>query len=119
VDATLAVGERYDHVGADGQVAFSITLVGVEADVSCTAPGSLPAQNGHLMGLQLALSGEAPTVGAADLRFLGADAVVTADVDTESAAACQQQPALGTLVIDVPAPSGTLLHAPTGARWQV
>jgi hypothetical protein len=116
-DTTLALGERYDHVDAEGTVLFSLTLVRVETDVVCTAPGALPAENGHLIGLHVEVAappaGDAPpSVSSADFRFLDADAVLTADVDTGSSAACLED---GTVVLDVPAVTGTVLYRP--ASW--
>jgi hypothetical protein len=122
-DTTLALGERYDHVDAEGTVLFSLTLVRVDTDVACTGPGALPAENGHLIGLQVEVAappaGDAPPpVSSADFRFLDADAVLTADVDTGSSAACLED---GTVVLDVPAVTGTVLYRPAswpaGLRW--
>jgi hypothetical protein len=141
-DTVLALGERYDHLDADGTVDFSITLVSVEADLACTAPGSLPPANGHLIGLKVQLLAPTPVADAEpasiaeDFRFIGADDVVTADVDTDSSAACVAEadswpsgrpgpdaPVEGTLVLDVPAVTGTIVFRPeslpTGLRWQV
>ena len=104
---------------AEGTVLFSLTLVRVDTDVACTAPGALPAENGHLIGLHVEVAvpeppaGDAPPpVSAADFRFLDADAVLTADVDTGSSAACLED---GTVVLDVPAVTGTVLYRP--ASW--
>jgi hypothetical protein len=141
-DTVLALGERYDHLDADGTVDFSITLVSVEADLACTAPGSLPPANGHLIGLKVQLLAPAPVADAEpasiaeDFRFIGADDAVTADVDTDSSAACVAEadswpsgrpgpdaPVEGTLVLDVPAVTGTIVFRPeslpAGLRWQV
>jgi hypothetical protein len=116
-DTTLALGERYDHVDAEGTVLFSITLVRVDTDVACPAPGALPAENGHLIGLHVEVAAPPaadapPPVSSADFRFLDADAVLTADVDTGSSAACLED---GTVVLDVPAVTGTVLYRP--ASW--
>jgi hypothetical protein len=122
---TLALGERYDHVDAEGTVLFSITLARVDTDVACTAPGALPAENGHLIGLHIEVAappaGDAPPpVSAADFRFLDADAVLKADVDTGSSAACLED---GTVVLDVPAVTGTVVYRPAswpaGLRWDL
>ena len=124
-DTTLALGERYDHVDAEGTVLFSLTLVRVDTTLACTAPGALPAENGHLIGLHVEVAvpepptGDAPAaVSAADFRFLDADAVLTADVDTGSSAACLED---GTVVLDVPAVTGTVVYRPAswpaGLRW--
>jgi hypothetical protein len=124
-DTTLALGERYDHVDAAGTVLFSITLVRVDTALACTAPGALPAENGHLIGLHVEVAVPEPAAGdtpppvrAADFRFLDADAVLTADVDTAGSAACLED---GTVVLDVPAVTGTVLYRPAswpaGLRW--
>jgi hypothetical protein len=120
-DTTLAVGEPYDHTDAEGKVLYSITLVSVDSALTCTAPGSLPAENGHLIGLQVEVvdpeppaEGEPPSVSAADFRFLGTDDVLTADVLTASSAACLEDdwPSGGTVVLDVPAVTGTVVYRP-------
>jgi hypothetical protein len=126
-DTTLDLGERYDHLDAEGTVLFSLTLVRVDTALVCTAPGALPAENGHLIGLHVgvaapepAAEGGRPVVSAADFRFLDADAVLTADVDTGSSAACLQD---GTVVLDVPAVTGTVVYRPAswpaGLRWDL
>jgi hypothetical protein len=136
----LAVGERYELPAADGKIAFSITVVSVDTELVCPAADSLPAENGHLVGLHAevlaepsssAEGGPAAAFSAADFRFLGADGVLTADVDTAGSAAClgeasawpAGQPVQGTLVLDVPATSGTIVYQPAswpaGLRWQV
>lgn len=134
-DEELALGERYEKVDADGTVVFSITLVSVDADAACTAPGSLPARNGNLLGLQVQVQGD-PSFSGADFQFLGTDGAVTADVETDSSVACltradawpagdpgAEQPAEGTIVLDVPAVTGTVVYRPAGApaglRWPV
>jgi hypothetical protein len=138
-DEKLTPGERYEHKDADGRVDFTITLVQVEADIACTAAGTVPAENGHLIGLHVEIvdptppaTGEPPSISAADFHFVGADKVVTADVDTDSSAACLQNgwpagqprpdtPVAGTLVLDVPAVTGTVVYRPkswpAGLRW--
>jgi len=136
-DTTLALGERYDHVDSAGTVLFSVTLVRIDTALACTAPGSVPAENGHLIGLHVEVvvpgppaDGGPPPVGAADFRFLGADDVLTADVDTDSSAACLEDgrpgpdaPGGGTVVLDVPAVTGTVVYRPAswpaGLRWGV
>jgi hypothetical protein len=126
-DTTLALGERYDHVDVEGTVLFSLTLVRVDTALACTATGALPAENAHLIGLHVEVAapeppaGDAPPpVSAADFRFLDADAVQTADVATDSSAACLED---GTVVLDVPAVTGTVVYRPdswpAGLRWDL
>jgi hypothetical protein len=126
-DTMLALGERYDHVDAEGTVLFSLTLVRVDTALACTATGAQPAENAHLIGLHVEVAapeppaGDAPPpVSAADFRFLDADAVLKADVDTGSSAACLED---GTVVLDVPAVTGTVVYRPAswpaGLRWDL
>jgi hypothetical protein len=124
-DTTLALGERYDHVDAAGTVLFSITLVRIDTALVCTAPGVLPAENGHLIGLHVEVVAqdaptEPPTVTAADFRFLDDTGALTADVDTGSSAACLDD---DTVVLDVPALTGTVVYRPASwpaaLRWDV
>ncbi|MGY1804870.1 hypothetical protein ACI78T_16430 [Blastococcus sp. SYSU D00922] len=139
-DTTLALGERYEHKAADGTVDFTITLVRVEADIACTA-GAVTPENGHLLGLHVevadptpAAEGTPPSPSAADFRFVGADDAVTADVDTAASAGCladgwpngrpgPDAPVAGTVVLDVPATTGTLVYRPAdwaaGIRWSL
>jgi hypothetical protein len=103
----LALGETYEKLDSAGRVLFSITLDSVAVDLACTGPSSLPAENGHLIGLRVtvlavpttdadATGGDAgsdgaaapPAVGAAEFRFVGPDDVAVDDVDTDSATAC-------------------------------
>jgi hypothetical protein len=138
-DESLALEERYEHRDSDGNVDFTITLVHVDATLICTAAGHLPAENGHLIGLQVKVAdptppaeGE-PPIDAADFRFVGADGEVTKDVDTASSAGCLEngwpegrpgpgESAAGTVVLDVPALTGTVVYRPkawsSGVRWQ-
>lgn len=140
-DTTLTLGQRYEHQGADGNVDFTITLVSVRTDLVCTAPGGLPAENGRLIGLRVEVldptppaEGDPPSVSAADFRFLDADGVLTADVDTTSSAAClpddwppgqaePDAPVEGRLVLDVPDVPGAIAYRPeawtSGLRWDV
>ena len=126
----LIPGEQPDHLDADDTVPFSRTLVRVDGDLVCTAPGSVPAENGHLIALHFEVApteAEVPALDAADFRFLDGDGVLTDDVDTDSAAACLtetdppgEHAGIQTVVLDVPALTGTLVHRseswPTGLR---
>jgi hypothetical protein len=112
-------------VDAAGTVLFSITLVRIDTALACTAPGALPAENGHLVGLHVeVVAADAPAgpppVTAADFRFLDDTGVLTADVDTDSSAACLED---GTVVLDVPAVTGTVVYRPASwpaaLRWDV
>ncbi len=64
-----------------------------------------------------------PALDAADSRFPGSDDLIPADVDTAGSAACPAQPGSvgGTLELDVPALSGTVVSQPDswpgGLRW--
>ncbi|WP_324277086.1 hypothetical protein [Blastococcus brunescens] len=139
-DTTLALGQRHEYVDADGNVELSITLVSVSVEQGCAA-GSIPPENGHLIGLHLevvdpdppAAAGQ-PSISAADFRFHDADDVLTTDVDTAAAAACLEDgwlagppgpdgPVEGTVVLDVPSATGTIVYRPegrpAGLRWQV
>jgi hypothetical protein len=150
VETTLALGERYERRDAGGAVVFSLTLMTVDTEPACTEAGSLPAENGRLIGLHVevlhgpeaAADGESappeepPSFSATDFGFVGADDVVVADVGTDSAVACLAdatawpaghpgpgQLVEGTLVLDVPAATGTIVYRPAswpaGLRWQV
>ncbi len=54
---------------------------------------------------------------AGDFRYVGADGVVVYDVATAAATACLATS--GTIVLDVPAVTGTLVYRPAGLRWQL
>jgi hypothetical protein len=127
----LALGQRYDVLDPSGEIAYTIVVNRVVADVSCTAAGSVPAANGHLVGVKLRVitgpdpAGEPQAFGPADFRFVGADGTPVSDVDTGSAAACLDaadefptapvgaaQNVAGTVVLDVPTTTGTLVYRP-------
>jgi hypothetical protein len=129
----LAPGERYEQLDATGQVIFSITVDRMVVDVPCTGARSLPAENGHLIGVKMhvqigpgsAADKELPAITAADFRFVGADDVAVADVATASATACldeagawpdgsptPEEPTVATIVLDVPAVPGTIVYRP-------
>jgi hypothetical protein len=118
-DVELGIGESFDVLDASGELAFTIVVDGVVPDVVCTAEGSRPAENGHLVGVQLRVTaGPAsaagtppPTIGAANFGVVGA----AGDPNTPSATACLDgtedfpsappsvpaQEARGTVVLDV------------------
>jgi hypothetical protein len=136
-DTTLALGETHQETDASGKTIFSIALDSVAVDLTCTADASRPAKRGHLVGLNVrVLSGPETTVSAADFQFLGSDGDAVTDVATTPAAACldetgswpggrpgPDQPVAGTIVVDVPAVTGTIVYRPAGwpasLRWQV
>ena len=139
-DVTLTPGETFDVVdAATGAVLYSIAVDSVTADVPCTAEGSLPAENGHLVGLAVRIAtgappadGEQPVITPADFRLVGAG---NATVATDGAAAClddaaefpttalgPDQDITGTIVLDLPRKTGTIAYRPdsgvTTLRWQ-
>ena len=141
-NAVLPFGEElsvFDDV--TGAVALAVAVDDVSFDVACSDPASTPATNGHLMAVQVRIAtgsdlsavGGEPVVRAADFRFLGADGVPSA-ADTPSAGSCLPgaeslppgpvaagQELTGTVVLDVPATTGTIVFAPdylaAGAEW--
>ncbi len=137
----LALGEVYEQRDDAGHVVFSISLERIAVDLPCPAADALPAENGHLTGLELrVLAGpagsESPEIRAGDFRFIGPDGGTVSDVATDSAAACldeaaawpsgrpgPEQPVAGTIVLDVPAVTGTIVYRPaswsSGLRWRV
>ena len=131
----MAIGESFDVVDAAGTVQYTITVVGVTVDVACTAPGATAAENGHLVGLQVAVTPVAgeTSLDASDFFVVASDGIATAPA-TAAAAACLTEaetlPAgplaagqayAGTVVLDVAAPSGSIVHRPdpaaAGAVW--
>jgi hypothetical protein len=139
-DVELGVGETFDVVDTTtSAVLYSVTVDGVTADLACSAAGALPAQNGHFVGLALRITtgaapadGEQPVVSPADFELVGAEDTV---VDTDGAAAClddaaefpstalePDQAAAGTVVLDLPADTGTVAFRPesrlTSLLWR-
>jgi hypothetical protein len=139
----LAIGEELTVFdGGTGAIAFAVAVEGVSPDVACADPASPPAENGHLIAVQvrvttgadLAAIGGPPVVRAADFRFLGPDGVPLAAAGTPGAVACLPdavplppgpvtagQELTATVVLDVPATTGTVVFAPdflaAGAEW--
>jgi hypothetical protein len=137
----VALGQRYDVLGPHGKVAYTIVVRDVVADLSCTADDRVPAENGHLLGVQLRVitgpdpAGKPQAFGPADFQFIGTDGTPVTAVDTDSAAAClhekdefpaapvgADQHVSGTVVLDVPETTGTLAYRPaagsTSLLWQ-
>jgi hypothetical protein len=140
----LAFGEEltvFDR--ATGSPTFAITVTGVEHEVTCTDPASVPPVNGFLIAVLVhattgpdvtAIGGE-PTVRAADFRVLAPGSTALTEVASPSADACLSdaeafpasplpagQQRAGAVVLDVPAAAGTLVLAsgflPAGAEWE-
>ena len=106
-------------------------------DLTCTADASRPPKRGHLVGLNVkVLSGPETTVSPADFQFLGPDGDTVTDVSTASSTACldetgswpggrpgPDEPVAGTIVVDVPAVTGTIVYRPAtwpaSLRWHV
>jgi hypothetical protein len=137
----LALGQRYDVLAPNGKIAYTIVVNRVVADVPCTAGGSVPAEHGHFVGVKLRVitgadpAGKPQAFGPGDFGFVGADGTPVTDVATDSAAACLKatdefptapvgadQKVSGTVVLDVPATTGTLVHRPdsgaTSLLWR-
>jgi hypothetical protein len=127
----LTLGQRYDVLDPSGKVAYTIVVNRVVADIHCTAAGSVPAEHGHLVGVKLRVitgahpAGEPQAFLPADFRFVGADGTPVTDVATKSAATCLEpadefptapvgadQKVDGTIVLDVPATTGTVAYRP-------
>jgi hypothetical protein len=143
-NVVLAFGEELTASdNASGAAAFGITVTGVELEVTCTDPASVPPVNGFLIavrvrattGPDLAAVGGEPTVRAADFRFLAPEGTTLTEVATPGADACLSdaeefpagplpagQQTAGVVVLDVPETAGTLVLAPgflsAGAEWE-
>jgi hypothetical protein len=142
-NAVRAFGENLSVVdGVTGAVVFAVTIQSVSPDLACTDPASTPAANGHLIAVQVRVTtgsnlsavGGSPTVRAPDFRFLGPDGVTLTQAGTPSADSCLPdadsfptgplaagQQFTGTVVLDVPATTGTIVFAPAfltiGGEW--
>jgi hypothetical protein len=128
----------FDSTGA---AAFAIAVDRIDTDVVCTAPESTPAVRGHLIALHLRVTtgadlsvlGDAPAIRAIDFRTLAAGGSL-AEAATPGAGSCLPdaesfpagaltagQELVGTLVLDVAAPTGTVVFTPAhltvGAEW--
>lgn len=142
-----ALGEEGGFTGPDGERLLSFAVDAIQP-AECTAEwreyGS-PSQNGHLMEVRLRVS-TAPelaqdqalsyfTVSSYDFDYIGPDGVTVSAVDSPATYGCLPQNAMftqnplgpgqqfvGSIVVDVPAPSGTLIYRPAvasnGWEWQ-
>ncbi|MCW2634938.1 MAG: hypothetical protein JWQ99_1305, partial [Blastococcus sp.] len=130
-DVKLVLGQAFEVPDkATGEVAFTIMVDAITADIACSAAGSSAAENGHLVGLHVTVTtGPAPVggatppaIGPSDFELLGTDAPAA---DTASAAACMtdadsfpsgplgpEQEVAGTIVLDVPDVAGTVAYRP-------
>ncbi|RZU30475.1 hypothetical protein [Blastococcus saxobsidens] len=139
-----AIGEEGGLTGPDGDPVLTFAVDSITPDVQCTEDYASPPENGHLTAVQLRVA-TAPGVSAEDLGFLsvsaydwnfiGADGVTVTNLDTIATYSCLAQGALfpsdtlrpgsqyaGTLLLDLPAPSGTLVYSPSsvydGSGWE-
>lgn len=140
-NAVLALGEQLSVYDATGAVAFAVAVDSVAADPVCADPASAPAVNGRLIAVQVrvttgsdlsAVGGE-PAIRASAFRFVAPDGVTLVGAGTPSAESClldtafpsrqlgRDQELTGTVVLDVPATTGTLVFRPrfltAGAEW--
>jgi hypothetical protein len=113
---------------ASGELAYTIVVDSVVPDIVCTAAGSLPAENGHLVGLQLRVTagpasadGTTAAISPSDFDVVGAEV----ETDSASAAACldetedlpssplaPEQETGGTIVLDVADVTGAINFRP-------
>jgi hypothetical protein len=121
------------------EVVATVTVDAVTVDQACTADDATPAENGHLVGLQLRVTTgpAAPadlSLDASSFAFTAADGTSPETVATTAAAGClaadESFPAgplaagqehAGTVVLDVTGTTGTVTYRPgpdaPGGRW--
>lgn len=126
------IGEEAGVTGPDGTPAMTFTVQAIQVDPPCTGDYPEPPENGHFVGLTIAVT-TAPNldpdsyidISATDFSFIGSDGVTFGNVDTFPAFICpaddEQLPSgplgsgqqyLGTLVLDVPETSGIVQYQP-------
>jgi hypothetical protein len=131
-----------DMATDEPMITFSVDDIVV--DLPCTAEFAEPAENGHLIGVKMRFSTapELPaeewyfTVSGYDFTFIGSDGVTTGNLETIATYSCLNESEMltsdalgpgqkytGTVVLDVPEPSGTLIYTPSGLsdggyEWQ-
>ena len=113
-------------------ITFAIDAI---APVTCTEDYASPAENGHLVAVDLRVAtapelSEVPdlgyfTIGSSDWQFVGADGVTISALDTIATYGCLDQQSMfpsdplapgsryvGKLVFDLPATTGSLIYRP-------
>ncbi|MGY1740066.1 MULTISPECIES: hypothetical protein [unclassified Blastococcus] len=129
-----AFGEESGFLDPNGGTALTFVVEGVVAPLECTEPYyDYEPENGVIVGVQMRVTTGANLTGleyfafdGQDFAFIGPDGVTRRELYTLPAYAClpnsQQftseplgpnQTYVGTIVLDVPAPAGTLVYAPS------
>jgi hypothetical protein len=134
------MGEPFTATDAGtSKVVATVTVEAATVDEDCTAKGSTPAENGHLVGLEVSVTPgpAAPadlTVDASSFAVTAADGSSAGSAATPAAATCltgaDAFPAgplvagkkyTGIVVLDVPGTTGTVTYRPAagaaGGRW--
>lgn len=140
------LGEEGGGQSADETPIFTFAVDAITPDIHCTAPynQSEKVENGHLVGVKMRFS-VAPvtteqlgffTVNATDFSFIGSDNLTKTNLETIAAYSCLSdkekftqetlmpgQQYAGTVVLDVPETSGTLIYKPstfdpTSGGWE-
>lgn len=138
-NVVMQLGEEAQLGEAGGETMVAFTVDSIAPPPQCEFVE--PPENGHLVALQMRVSTSAELsdtflILPADFSFVGADGVTVSNLDTFPAFSCldpgQQltqdplSPAsqyVGAVVLDVPAPTGTIIYRPTmapraGWEWQ-
>jgi hypothetical protein len=132
-----SIGEEIEFPRDDPVV--TMVFDAITPDFGCTSETADPPENGHFLGLQIRVS-TAPdlrdvipvfTVSPSEFTVIGADGITVAGLDTFAALSCVDEPGfpatglgagqqyVGTVVLDSPVTSGTLLFQPIVAPTAV
>jgi len=130
-----ALGEDASITDENGDAVVTFAVDTITVDPACTSDYSEPAENGHFIAAAMRVStasGVNDTLGYFDINpnsfsYIGPDGVTQTNLATFAAYACisdsEQFPSggfgpgqqyVGTVVLDVPDTSGSLIFAPSG-----
>jgi len=130
-----ALGEEGGTTTPDGDPVMTFAVDAITPDIACTEEYAPEPENGHLTAIQFRVAtkpGVTPedlgyaSINAYNFKFIGSDGLTFSNVDTIATYGCLDRGAMfpsdqlrpgsqyaGTILLDLPEPSGTIVYAPS------